>query len=186
MRCAPTLVALAALCAVSSSHALTVDVHAAANSSSGGVGLDTLSLNIGQDFSVSVDPLDLWNAGALPRWSNADGLVAALFATGSDESAQPAGTQIGASFGLHSQGNLSAPFGALVGRIGGGDFFVVGTHYAGTAAASGVLKLFYWDSYASDNSQFITANVSAVPEPGTYALVLAGLAAVGLASRRRA
>ncbi len=123
---------------------------------------------------------------ALPRWSNADGLVATLLATGSDESAQAAGTQIGANFGPYSQGNLSAPYGALVGRIGAGDFFVVGTQYAGTAASSGVLKLFYWDSNAGDNAQYITADVTAVPEPGTYALIFAGLAALGLASRRRA
>ena len=67
MRFAPTLVAVAAVCAATASQALTVNVDAAANSSTGGVGLDTLSLTAGQAFSVSVDPLDLWSAGALPR-----------------------------------------------------------------------------------------------------------------------
>jgi hypothetical protein len=128
----------------------------------------------------------LWDAGALPRWSNADGLVADLFATGSDESLQPLGTLIGQNFGLHSQGGFSAPYGALVGRIGAGDFFMVGTSYAGTAAATGMLKLFYWDSNAGDNSQYVSASISAVPEPGTYSLLLAGLAAMTAGSRRRA
>lgn len=186
MRLAPTLVALAAVCAAAASQAMTVDVYAAANSSTGGVGLDTLNLNAGQGFNVSVDPLDLWSAGTGLRWSNADGLVADLFATGSDESGQLAGTKIGQPFALHSQGGLSAPFGALVGRIGAGDYFLVGTSYAGTAAAAGMLKLYYWDSNAYDNSQFVTASISAVPEPGTYALLLAGLAAMAAVSRRRA
>jgi hypothetical protein len=186
MRFAPTLVALAAVCAATASQAMTVNVNALANSSSGGIGLETLSLTAGQAFIVSVDPLDLWSAGDLPRWSNADGLDGDLFATGSDESTASPGEWIGKDFGVYSKSGFSAPYGALVGQVGASNFFFVGTTYAGTAAASGMLKLFYWDSNAGDNSQFITANVSAVPEPGTYALLLAGLAATAAVSRRRA
>ena len=57
-------------------------IDALANSSTGGTGLNTITLNAGQSFSVSVNPLDLWNAGPIPRWSNADGLTHDVFATG--------------------------------------------------------------------------------------------------------
>ena len=70
----------------SSTSAQAVVVEALANSSSGGIGSSTgVILTAGQTFSVSVDVNDLWNAGPLPRWSNADGLKGDLFATGGDE-----------------------------------------------------------------------------------------------------
>ena len=56
---------------------------------------------------------------------------------------------------------------------------------SGTAAATGTLKLFYWDSNAGDNSQFISATVTAVPKPETYALMMAGIGMVGWVSKRR-
>lgn len=188
MRLAPSFAALAglaALAAAGAANAANFDVQAYANSSSGGTGLETINLTAGQSFSVSVDPTDLWNAGALPRWSNADGLSGNLFATGSDDSTEAFGTLIGQNFGLYNQGNLSAAYGTLVGQIGSGDFFVVGTQYAGSAATSGMLKLYYWDSNFGDNTQYVSANVAAVPEPETYALMLGGLAAVGFVARRR-
>ena len=87
--------ALAALPA----NATLYDVYAFNNSSSAsGVGLATISLIAGERFSVSASVNDLWNAGALPRFSNADGLTSNLFATGSDESGYAAGTLIGTNF----------------------------------------------------------------------------------------
>jgi hypothetical protein len=163
--------------------AASVVVDAFNNSSSGGTGAAAISLTAGQSFTVTVDAGDLWNAGDLPRWSNADGLTGDLYATGSDDSGQSVGTLIGINFGLHSQGNLSAAYGTLVGQIDSGDYFVVGTNYAGVAAATGTLNLYYWDSNAGDNSQFITADVQAVPEPATMAVLSLGLVA---AARRRA
>ncbi len=38
----------------------------------------------------------------------------------------------------------------------------------------------------SNQSDFIVTNVTAVPEPGTYAMLLAGLGALGFVARRRA
>jgi hypothetical protein len=43
-------------------------------------------LTVGQIFDVDVNANDLWNAGPLPRWSNGDGLLVKLYATGADES----------------------------------------------------------------------------------------------------
>jgi len=181
----PIALALATLFVGAAAQAAPFTVKAYENSSSGGTGLATLSLQAGESFSVSVGSDDLWSAGALPRWSNADGLTGNRYATGSDESGESAGTLIGANFGLYAQGNLAAAYGTLVGQIGAGDYFVVGTSFNGVAAASGMLNLYYWDSNFSDNAGAITANVTAVPEPETYALMLGGLGVLGFVARRR-
>jgi hypothetical protein len=169
-----------------SARAALFNVEALANSSSGsGVGLDTgITLSAGQAFSVTVNSNDLWSAGALPRWSNADGLTHNLFATGSDDSGEPSGTLIGIDFGLHTQHGLSAPFGTLVGELSG-TFFVLGTSFSGAAPASGTLKLYYWDSNNSDNTGSVLADVRAVPEPSIYALLVLGLAGMAMSARRR-
>jgi hypothetical protein len=158
----------------SSARAVTVDVFAQANSSSGGTGaLTGISLTFGQAFTVSAGLTDLWNAGPLPRWSNADGLIAPLVATGSDDSGQPAGTTIGSIFSLYTQDGLTAPYGSLVGQIGSGAFFLIGTNFSGTANATGQLSLYYWDSNNGDNTGSIAANISASAVPGP--IVGAGL-----------
>jgi hypothetical protein len=166
-------------------HATNFVVDAMANSSSGGVGVSTFAFATGDHFVVNVDPADLWSAGPLPRWSNADGLTHDLHATGTDDSGQPAGTLIGANFGLWTQANLSAPFGTLVGEING-NFEVLGTHFDGVAWQTGTLSLFYWDANNADNSQFITASVTpggvtrgGVPEPATWGLMLVGFGGMG-------
>lgn len=184
-----TLLASGTIALATQVQAISIDVSAQNNSSSGGIGANTgISLNTGDWFCISVDPNDLWNAGPLPRWSNANGLVGNLYATGSDESLQPAGTLIGQNFNLWTQDNLSAPYGALVGQIGNGAFFLVGTYFSGQAANSGNLLLYYWDSNSYDNTEkvTITANVDCnrVPEGGWTAALL-GLGMLGLGSFRR-
>jgi PEP-CTERM motif len=163
-------------------HAVSVDVFAAANSSSGGVGADTgLDIGIGDSFSITAALDDCWSAGGGARTSNADGLV------GIGGACQPS-----ADFGLWSQDGLSAPFGSLVGRLGAaGSFFVVGTDFAATASETGRLFLYYWDSNSGDNSGLVTANVTVrdggvVPEPTTLGMLCLGLLAVGARSRRAA
>jgi hypothetical protein len=160
----------------SSARAVTIVdiVDASGNSSSGGSGSATgVFLTAGEAFTVTVASDDLWNAGPLPRWSNADGLIAPLLATGSDDSGQPAGTTIGSIFLLYTQDGLTAPYGSLVGQIGSGAFFLIGTNFSGTASATGQLSLYYWDSNNGDNTGSIAANISASAVPGP--IVGAGL-----------
>ena len=181
--CALSLVALSA-----AAGATTFEVKALENSTSGGVGVATLALTAGQQFSVSVAADDLWNAGALPRWSNANGLTTNVsYQPDTDSQVQryPTGMRIGRNHGTYSQNGLTAAFGTLVGQFGTGSFFAIGTSYTGVATSTDTLKLFYFDSNKSDNSGSVMANVTAVPEPETYALLLAGLGVIGAVARRR-
>ena len=187
------LLSMALLCAATASQAVPVfTVDAKLNSSTGGVGLlTTVFLTAGQSFSVFSGINDLASAGPLPRFSDADGLDEHRLANALDDSGQPVGTVIGENFGLRSQGGLLAPFGALVGQINNGNFFFLGRSFNGPAPATGLLKLFYFDSNAADNSGSynvsITNNVAStdVPEPESYALMLAGLTVMGFVARRR-
>jgi len=178
--------AVAALGTASAAQAATqVTVNAQGNSSSGGTGASTgLQFNAGDIFSTSVALTDLWSAGALPRWSTADGLTGNLFATGTDESGEAAGTLIGQNFGTWTQNGFTAPYGALVGKIGN-TYQLLGTSFNGTAWDTGTLELFYWDSNNGDNSNAVSVDVAAVPEPATWAMMIFGFAMAGFALRRR-
>ncbi len=182
------LLAVVACIYAPASHAVLIDVFASTHSTGGGAGAATgIVLATGDAFSVSVDADDLWSAGQLPRWSNADGLNTTLLATGSDDSGLPAGTQIGAAFGNLDLFGLSLPYGTLVGSIAG-NFFALGTSFSGAAVAAGELLLWYWDSNLFDNAEFVTANVErigggAVPEPTTLALLAGALGLVGRHAR---
>ncbi len=189
------LVAMLAMSVPLQSMATVYEVKALENATAGGTGVSVAAFTVGNSFTISVNPLDLWNAGALPRWSNANGLTGSdLFATGGPDTngdipSLVAGTLIGpGSFGNLSQGGLVAPFGTLVGEWGNslGNFFAIGTNYAGVALDS-ALKLYYFDSYAPDNTGSILAdvNVTAVPEPETYGMMLVGLGMIGFMARRR-
>jgi hypothetical protein len=170
-----------------------VDALANSANSGGGTGLSTIDLVAGQAFTSTVDPNDLWSAGPLPRWSNADGLVH-LVATGTDESGEAAGTLIGRDFGLLTIDGFSAPFGSLVGQIGTGtdSYRLLGTNFTGTAWGDGTLTLFYWDNLTPDNEGSVTANIVSgggglglVPEPASWALMIVGFACAGGLMRRR-
>jgi hypothetical protein len=167
-------------------------VDALSNATGRGSGVP-VSVFAGESFSVSVDPLDLWSAGPLPRWSNANGITGPdLIATGlpdvnGDDPGVPAGTVIGSSiFPLAPANGLTAPYGTLVGQWGAGNYFVVGTAYTGVALDS-TLKLFYLDGLYSDNTGSVLATVTTtpVPEPEAYAMFMLGLGLLGFMTLRR-
>jgi hypothetical protein len=179
------LAAFAAAALISgAANAAIYDVFAQANSSSGGTGVATLTLASGENFTVSVDPGDLWSAGPLPRWSNANGLTGNLLATGTDDSGETAGTLIGQDFGLLNQNGLSAAFGSLVGELGG-VYQVLGTSFSGPAWNAGTLHLYYWDSNNGDNADSIAVSVANVPEPATWTLAIVGFGMAGALLRRQ-
>jgi hypothetical protein len=192
MKVAATFAGLAACLVVAGgAQAAVFTVDALAHSSNGGAGtgLATVSLTAGEIFSVSADAGDLWSAGALPRWSNANGLTGDLFATGTDESGQAAGTLIGSNFGLLDINGFSAPFGALVGQIGTGpgSYRLLGTGFSGAAWDTGTLVLYYWDTFTADNSNSVDVDigVGVVPEPAAWAMMIAGFGLAGATLRRR-
>ncbi len=168
-----------------SAQAATFTVDAMANSSSGGTGLDSITLTAGQAFSVSSSLNDLWSAGDLPRWSDANGLTYDRYATALDDSGQAAGTHIGTDFGIWSQNGHSAAYGTLVGEIGG-QWMTLGANFSGVAPAAGTLHLYYWDSNNGDNSGSIAFNIAAVPEPSAYLMLGAGLVALSVLRKRKA
>lgn len=159
---------------------ISVDIFANQNSSSGGVALDTgLDVTMGDRLISIVDPLDCWSAGAANRISNANGL----------DGLSPAPCQPTGDFGFHSQDGETFRFGALVGRIDAGDWFLLGTNFDAVINATGRLFLAYWDSNSGDNFGMVTALISAepaaVPEPGTLAVIGIGLVGLVAARRRR-
>ena len=199
----PLLIAPVLLFSVSvTATPMTFEVSANANSSSGGSGLQTgLFFVAGESIVGSVDRDDLWSAGAIPRWSNADGLTRELIATGTDESGQPTGTVIGAAFGSWTQNGLTAPYGSLVGNVSD-SYFVLGTDFDLLAPKTGELSLYYWDSNAGDNLESVLVTIgsgvdgrsngdggggsdaSEIPAPGVLLLVSLGL--VGLLRTKKA
>ncbi len=179
-----TSVAAALLLLAGTAHAAVVTVDAQADAI--GTAGATTTLTAGETFTITASPLDTWSAGADLRISNANGLTGPIFAQAGDDSGAAPGTQIGQDFGTFTSGSSTFAFGELVGSIDGGPYFAVGTNYEGSTATGGTLSLIYWDSYYGDNFGSIAATVTAVPEPGSLALVLAGLGIVGGLSRRRA
>ncbi len=164
--------------------AATFLVDSAANSSTGGAGLATIEVAAGQRIQINSSTNDLWSLGALPRFSDGNGLVGDRFATALDDSGQAVGTRIGRSFGRWTQNGLSAPFGILVGEIDG-VYRPLGANGVHTAWGTGTLKLYNWDNNRGDNSGAISFALAIVPEPATWAMLIAGFTLIGTGLRRR-
>lgn len=150
---------------------VTVTVDATAHSSNLGTGLATgVFVNPGYTLSIMTDPRNqTWSLGderPCTRTTTADGLDPTCY-------------------GTYTQGNLTAKYGTLVGRIGTGDFFVLGTFFEAVVTEAGQLYLYNWDSDASDNSGAITVAVSAVPLPAGGLLLLGAMGGLAALRRRR-
>ena len=159
----------AALLAVSGLAAASVNgvVDAKNNSLGGGVAFQPgVFLSIGESFSVTANAADLWNnSGTDPTYvSNADGH----------------------SFQMGTMDGLTDAIGSLVGEIGNGPLFHVGTSYSSVATSAGQLKFFYFDSDAYNNTGSVRVAVSAIPEPANIALMGLALGAFALSRRRKA
>jgi hypothetical protein len=60
-----------------------------------------------------------------------------------------------------------------------------GSYYFGSPVAPGTYELFFERTSQSGTARIDNLSLTAVPEPGTYALMLAGLGVVGFLARRR-
>lgn len=178
-------VAFAAVPASAATFVVASEAHSSNNGA--GAGLATgLVFNAGDALTVVSSTDDLWSAGALPRYSDGNGLVGDRYATATDDSGQAIGTLIGRDFGTLIIDGFGAPFGSLVGQYGDGTYQFLGANFNGVAAGTGALTLYYWDSNLSDNFGEVTFDISgAVPEPATWALLILGFGLIGGAMRRR-
>ncbi len=121
-------------------------------------------LTVGDRLTITAAQDDLWSAGDSSvdnRISNANGLD---------------------NFPLYTYGGFSAEYGSLVGCIGTGNYFKVGTSYDACVSDTGELQLMYWDSNFEDNSGLvsaITTNINICPNPPSVpapaALILGSL-----------
>lgn len=164
----------------------TATVDALANSTTGGTALDSgVVLIAGRAYRLTQAPNDLWSSGALPRFSDGNGIVPRDAVLG-DDSGQAPGTQIGGTFPDYSQGNLTARYGSVVAVLSTPNTFqFLGSGNTFVAQESGVLNLGYFDSNFEDNAGTISFGISAVPEPATWAFMILGFGAVGATMRRR-
>ncbi len=120
------------------------------------------------NFTV-IDPSTLWSAGSdqpYSRESTANGIP-------------PNG-----GYGVWTMFGYTFNYGALVGEDSG-KYFLIGTGPTLLNGLSGEVYAGYWDSYYGDNSGTQTLSIITIPEPSTWAMMLAGFAGLGLVALGR-
>jgi len=152
--------------------AALVDVDAKINAYDSGFFDTNVVLSAGDWLSIIVAENDLWAAGPNDRTSNANGLTGI----------SPYG---GGNYGYYTNADGSFHYGSLVGYIGDGDYFFIGTNFNQQVTDAGKLFFGYWDSNSSDNVGYITVNIntSVVPIPAAVWLLGSGL--LGLVGFRK-
>ena len=188
-----TLIAAACLTALSATQSLaataTFSVHANNNVWNEGKGVDNVlntdpglstgfTFQVGDEFKVEVvDPADTWNFCSPSASCTVDA-----------DGRRPASGTFLNSTG-YSDSGFTFNFGALVGRVGLGDFFLIGTAgFTGPATSSGLLRLYHWDHNTNNSGSLltqVTPNVSAGPLPAGLPLLLAGLGGLGFIGWRK-
>jgi hypothetical protein len=159
--------ALLAVSGLAAANATDFTVYAVGNSVAGGSALDTgITLTSGESLTIT----------ASGTWANDPD-------TGTYDSGPDGHSNSSYTDGASGQ---TFDIGSLVGKIGSGSYFLIGSSFTGTANAAGALDLFYWDSDAYNNSGSVTAAVTAVPEPANLALMGLALGAFALTRRRKA
>jgi hypothetical protein len=82
-------------------------------------------------------------------------------------------------------GKIGALVGTLSATPGASDWFLIGYSKQLTLASAGHIYAAVNETYAVNDSGAFSVTVTAVPEPESYALFLAGLGLMGLVARRR-
>jgi hypothetical protein len=164
------LLAISGLATAAANPTTTVSVDAMLNSIEGGSAEVTgVFLEAGQTFTAVVES----GVGSNTLWNN-------------DPAPSYTTTADGGTFGSWTEGTATFAIGSLVGKIGSGDYFMVGSDFSGHANATGILELSYWDSDAWNNSGTLKVDVTVVPEPANIALMGLALGAFALSYRRKA
>lgn len=146
-------------------------VNAKANSIGGGAALGSgIVLEAGQHLNINVDASQLWNFSYGDSWANTN-------------AAGMSAPEWGMTRKNSDGTDFTAAIGSLVGQIGNGKYFTIGTSWDGYANANGTLKMYYWDSDAFNNSGKVNASVN-VPEPASMILLALGLLALAITRRR--
>jgi hypothetical protein len=174
------LLAVAGIASAATTAAVTVSAHD--NSLYGPTGGGAIAGLDGLDSGLSVDAGEFLTFSATGSWNNSD--PDSSYTSGADGHDGFAG-DAHPNFD-YSQFGLNAAYGALVGKIGNGNYFLIGDSFTGNANATGELKLFYWDSDYANNTGSVNVQISAVPEPANIALMGLALGAFALSRRRKA
>ena len=174
--------ALLAAAGVASAATAAATVSAHDNSLYGPIGNGQVAGLDGLDTGLSISAGELLTFSATGSWNNSD--PDSSYVSGADGHDGFVGD--GHPNFDYSQFGLNAAYGALVGKIGNGDYFLIGDSFSGAANATGELQLFYWDSDYGNNTGSVNVQISAIPEPANIALMGLALGAFALSRRRKA